>query len=161
MVTFFSPIDAIRWCIAVQLGLLHTKWPEGLLKLQLAKRIHTSDGSTHSYTVNCMITDPALAFALAEALLFSGIRIRMGIHVGTPACRRNPVTGRMDYFGPVVNRSARVTDSAHGGQIICTEVCLCVCVCVFVRVADRAVDRVGSVREVFASAKRRKFQRQS
>jgi class 3 adenylate cyclase len=53
--------------------------------------------------------------------VFNGIRIRMGIHTGTPAARRNPVTGRFDYFGQAVNLSARVSDAGHGGQVVATQ----------------------------------------
>lgn len=40
------------------------------------------------------------------------IKVRMGLHVGTPECRDS------DYFGPSVNRVARVCDLGHGGQIL-------------------------------------------
>jgi len=99
MVTFYSVLDAIRWCLAAQRALAKAKWPPSILELPSANRVLDQDGK----------------------MVFSGLRIRMGIHVGTPICRRNPVTKRMDYYGPVVNMSARVSDTAHGGQIVCTQ----------------------------------------
>ena len=29
MVTFFNPVNAVAWCIAVQRALLEHNWPEG------------------------------------------------------------------------------------------------------------------------------------
>jgi class 3 adenylate cyclase len=100
MVSFFSAIDAILWCLAVQEALVAYTWPDALLEAPSARReVSTATG----------------------AVLFAGVRVRMGIHTGHPNCRRNPVTARMDYFGPVVNRTARLSDSAHGGQVVCTQ----------------------------------------
>jgi hypothetical protein len=71
MVTFFTPYDALLWCIAVQHALLEHKWPDELGTMSAAAVENTTDGRK----------------------LFAGIRIRMGVHLGYPNCRRNPVTG--------------------------------------------------------------------
>jgi predicted ATPase/class 3 adenylate cyclase len=42
------------------------------------------------------------------------LKVRMGLHTGE-ADERNG-----DYFGPEVNRAARLTAIAHGGQIVCS-----------------------------------------
>lgn len=42
----------------------------------------------------------------------SAVRIRIGIHVGVAEERDN------DYFGQVLNRTARIVSAAHGGQTI-------------------------------------------
>lgn len=39
-----------------------------------------------------------------------------------PICQKDPTTGRMDYFGRMVNKTARITAAAHGGQIVCSGV---------------------------------------
>ncbi|MBT8239632.1 MAG: adenylate/guanylate cyclase domain-containing protein, partial [Acidimicrobiia bacterium] len=44
------------------------------------------------------------------------IKIRMGIHTGTAEERDG------DYFGPVLNRAARIMSSGHGGQILISSV---------------------------------------
>jgi class 3 adenylate cyclase len=43
------------------------------------------------------------------------IRVRMGRHTGEAAERDG------DYFGPTVNRAARLMAVAHGGQVVCSE----------------------------------------
>lgn len=44
------------------------------------------------------------------------IRVRMGIHAGTAEERDG------DYFGPVLNRAARIMSAGHGGQILLSSV---------------------------------------
>ncbi|HKW44367.1 MAG TPA: adenylate/guanylate cyclase domain-containing protein, partial [Candidatus Eremiobacteraceae bacterium] len=42
----------------------------------------------------------------------NGLAVRMGLHVGEAAERDN------DYFGPTVNRVARLMSIGHGGQVL-------------------------------------------
>ncbi|MCW3054604.1 MAG: putative ATPase, partial [Chthonomonadales bacterium] len=55
-----------------------------------------------------LLTEPWEEIGLA-------LKARMGIHTGAPECREE------DYFGPSVNRVARVCDLGHGGQILITR----------------------------------------
>jgi class 3 adenylate cyclase len=43
------------------------------------------------------------------------LRVRMGLHTGEAEERDG------DYFGPEVNRTARLMAVAHGGQIVCSQ----------------------------------------
>jgi predicted ATPase/class 3 adenylate cyclase len=43
------------------------------------------------------------------------LAVRIGIHCGSCEERDG------DYFGPTVNKVARIEDSAHGGQVVCSE----------------------------------------
>jgi class 3 adenylate cyclase len=99
MAAFGAPLDAIIWCLQVQNALLDAKWPSEL---------------NHNKSAPQVCND-------LNVPLFKGLRVRMGIHNGYPSNRRNPITNRMDYFGPDVNLCARVSNSAHGGQILLTE----------------------------------------
>jgi predicted ATPase/class 3 adenylate cyclase len=53
---------------------------------------------------------------VGEEWVSSGLRLRMGLHTGEAAERDG------DYFGPTVNRAARIMGLAHGGQILLSAV---------------------------------------
>ena len=53
--------------------------------------------------------------------LLGTLLVRMGLHTGEPDCRPHPTTGAMDYFGPMVNRAARISSAGYGGQILASE----------------------------------------
>ncbi|KNC48624.1 adenylate and guanylate cyclase catalytic domain-containing protein [Thecamonas trahens ATCC 50062] len=101
MIAFRSAMDAIACAVFLQSALLRAAWPEALLDASrpLTRPEHAASGE----------------------LIWRGLRVRMGIHLGTPQSRLDPVTGRMDYFGPMVNRAARVEGLASGGQIVVSD----------------------------------------
>ncbi|KAM0789498.1 hypothetical protein ACM66B_000317 [Microbotryomycetes sp. NB124-2] len=99
MVSFPTVPSALLWCLTVQLELLREDWPQEILDSEEGKEIVDSRGQ----------------------VIYRGLSVRMGIHWGQPVCEADPITRRMDYFGPMVNRSARIAAVAEGGQISCSQ----------------------------------------
>lgn len=97
MCSFHSVLPAVQWCLTIQQELLHESWPLEILECEDGKEIRDSAGK----------------------LIERGLSVRMGIHFGSPSCEPDPITHRMDYFGPMVNRTARIVQNTLGGQIMC------------------------------------------
>ncbi|KAF2640285.1 hypothetical protein P280DRAFT_32298 [Massarina eburnea CBS 473.64] len=95
MVAFPTVTSALLWCFTIQSQLLEVPWPQEILNSVNGQEVVDADGN----------------------VIFKGLSVRMGIHWGTPVCEVDPVTKRMDYFGPMVNRASRISSVADGGQI--------------------------------------------
>lgn len=95
MVCFPTATSSLLWCFNVQQALIDAPWPSEILNSTHCSEVKDSD----------------------ENVIFRGLQVRMGIHWGNPVCEADPITRRMDYFGPMVNRAARVSGAADGGQI--------------------------------------------
>lgn len=95
MCAFPTVTSALIWCFTSQNALLDLEWPTEILD-----------------TVHCQEKRDA-----DENIIYRGLSVRMGIHWGRPVCEPDPITRRMDYFGPMVNKAARVSAVADGGQI--------------------------------------------
>jgi adenylate cyclase len=78
-----TTLAAMWWCLTVQMQLLREFCPLEILGCDEGKEVHDEHGS----------------------LLARGLSVRMGVHRGTPMCESDPITGRMNYFGPMVIRS--------------------------------------------------------
>ncbi|KAI1756579.1 protein phosphatase 2C [Xylaria castorea] len=95
MVSFPTATSALLWCFSVQMQLLEVNWPSEVLNSVSCQEIFDKDNN----------------------LIFKGLSVRMGIHYGEPVAEIDPVTRRMDYFGPMVNKASRISAVADGGQI--------------------------------------------
>jgi len=79
---------------------------------------HTGDGFGAAFASVSAALDSAVRVAAAfadEPWPGPPLSVRLGVHSG----EAEPQNG--DYFGPAVNRAARVTDAANGGQILVAE----------------------------------------
>ncbi len=68
---------------------------------------HTGDGVCAVFT-----SAPAAVAAAVAAQDQLSLPVRIGVHTGEAELRDG------DYFGPTMNRAARVMDAGHGGQIL-------------------------------------------
>lgn len=64
-----------------------------------------ADGLGAVVAIQLALLDPATTAGL-------GLRVRCGLHIGQVQARDN------DYFGSTINRTARIMNAAHGGQIL-------------------------------------------
>lgn len=95
MVAFSTTTAALLWCFNCQTQLLEAEWPMEILE-----------------QTQCRVN-----YDMENNIIFRGLSVRMGVHWGEPVCEKDPVTNRMDYFGPMVNRASRISAVADGGQI--------------------------------------------
>ncbi|KAJ9607255.1 hypothetical protein H2200_008328 [Cladophialophora chaetospira] len=95
MVSFPTVTSALLWCFSCQSHLLELPWPQEILETVHCQEKLDSD----------------------QNVIYRGLSVRMGIHWGRPVCEQDPITRRMDYFGPMVNKAARVSAVADGGQL--------------------------------------------
>ena len=95
VVAFPTATSALLWCFVVQQHLLEVDWPAEILDSIHCQEVYDAD----------------------ENIIYRGLSVRMGTHWGNPVSELDPVTRRMDYFGPMVNRSARISGAADGGEI--------------------------------------------
>ncbi len=72
-----EPHNAVRFGIDVQSSLIQADWPTPVLHWSGCREERSIKG----------------------ALLWRGMRVRMGAHIGLPTAAVDPVTGRMDYLG--------------------------------------------------------------
>lgn len=98
---FSDAESALRFCFHMQVTLSDTVWAPSI-------------GAYHKGKLRFDEMD--------QKPTYPGLTVRMGIHFGQPYGEElNPVSERMDYYGPMVNRSSRVQDEAQGGEIAVTD----------------------------------------
>lgn len=100
LVSFSTPKSALHFCLSTQRKLQSVEWPEEILDFGLQSAYW--DGF-YNYKPR-------------------GLRVRMGIHFGIPfTCSPNQLTGRMDYYGYMVNMAARIHGEAQGDEIALSD----------------------------------------
>jgi len=104
MVGFNHAHGALSWSMSVQEELLDcTEWPSELI--------------LGSY-------DCRMEWDTNKRVLFKGLRVRIGMHLGNAERIIDPVTNRPDFFGTTVNKAARVESCANGGQVLVSQTLL-------------------------------------
>ena len=94
---FGCALNALKFSMDLQPYLMDVDWSDELLALPMADEQFTTGGS----------------------LVFRGLRVKIGMCTGKAArVQVSQRTGRVEYFGPLLNHAARVAIAGNGGQVI-------------------------------------------
>lgn len=94
--SFGAAVDAVRWAAKLQEALLEAEWPDQLLAAPAAAAIRGDDG----------------------ALLYRGLRAKIGIDFGRVFGQRQPFSGEVHYVGKPVERAGELARLCDAGQIV-------------------------------------------
>ncbi|KAJ1873743.1 cysteinyl-tRNA synthetase [Coemansia sp. RSA 990] len=121
MVSFPTVASALHWCLAVQMTFLTADWPQEILDSPHGCPIYwPPDDDAGNDTIRARKSSN-FGEGDGRHLIYRGLRVRMGVHFGNPVSEEDPITRRMDYFGPMVNRAARISGAADGGQVYVSQ----------------------------------------
>jgi len=96
LIAFDESKSAVMWALSVQEALVSVDWPEAI---------------TDSPSCETLM--------LGNSVMFHGPRLKIGMATGSVMKKvPNAVTGRADYFGPLLNLAARIKSEAAGGQVL-------------------------------------------
>eukprot|EP00899_Mesostigma_viride_P006446 jgi/Mesvir1/15802/Mv03362-RA.1 len=120
LLAFGGLVDAVHFSQALQVGAMALPWPRSILAEAEAEPVQltfpTENGNTD--TPGCVLGQPATS----PPWLFRGLRIKCGFYWGIPTrCLPHGSTGRAAYFGPLMNRAARIASYAKAGQTLCNS----------------------------------------
>lgn len=105
MAMFASGSSSVEACLELQVKLLSLDWPRDV---RAVKEVPEAEE---------LYLD--LEGQDSQVLVWSGLRAKCGVFEGTPtSIEPHRTTGRADYFGPLVNRAARLMGGSHGGQVL-------------------------------------------
>lgn len=100
LVSFSTAKSALQFCLSTQRKLQSVEWPKEIRDYALESAHWSGYYDYHP----------------------KGLRVRMGIHFGVPfMCSPNQLTGRMDYYGYMVNMAARIHGEAGPDEIALSD----------------------------------------
>jgi class 3 adenylate cyclase len=76
---------------------------------------------TRHYEGETLEDEPSDTHVAEAGAAFHGLRVRIGMHTGTPEVVFDEVAKGYDYYGPDVNMAARIESKALGGQILVSD----------------------------------------
>eukprot|EP00756_Hemistasia_phaeocysticola_P012695 Hpha_TRINITY_DN15223_c4_g5::TRINITY_DN15223_c4_g5_i1::g.67162::m.67162 len=103
MIAFDDPVNAVLFAVHFQEELLAAEWPEEEAFDDVREYVPEFDDD--------------------GAPVWNGMPVRIGMASGECQHEVNPMTGRVDYRGRVVNLAARLESSAHTGLVMVSQEC--------------------------------------